>query len=100
MALNIDTPSATISASTTSARAAYPVPNTQFVRVLNDGAGIAFVASGDSTVTATTSNMFIHGNKSTIFEKNVNDTHMAVILATGTGNVYFAACSADELVGF
>ena len=100
MTVNINNPSATISATTTSARVAYPA-DTDFVRVLNDGAAVAWLRSGDSSVTAAAgTGQFLHQNKSTIFRRNRNDTHIAAVMVSGTGTIYISPVDADELMGF
>ena len=99
--LNIKTPFQVIATSTSSGRLAYSSPsNTQFVRVFNEGTVTIFVNSGDSTVTAASTNVPIGGGKSTILEKGVADTHFAAIAASGTPNIYFAAVTTKELEGF
>lgn len=101
MSLHVNAPSATITTSTTSARTAYPSSNNQFVRVLNSGTTVAYLKSGDSTVTATAGGgVFLNGGQNTIFQKGINDTHLAAILVSGTGVVYFQDISTDQLVGF
>lgn len=100
MTVHINNPSATISASTTSANVAYPVVS-EYVRVLNDAAAVAYLRSGSSSVTASAGNgQFLHGNKTTIFKRDRNDTHIAAILTIGTGTIYISPVDADELVGF
>lgn len=64
--------------------------------MLNPTSAIAFINSGDSTVTATTTNMFVASLGTLIFERDANDTNMAVILSTGTGTIYFAPVSKSE----
>jgi len=102
MAININTPSDVIAATTSTGRKAYPAqtPNAQFVRIFNDGATTAFVASGDSSVTATANNTPIGGGKSVILAKSEFDTHLAAIMASGTANIYYQAVGADYLTGF
>lgn len=101
MAIHVNAPSATISASTTSARVAYPIANQKYVRILNDATAVAYARSGDSTVLAAAgTGQFIHGNKSTIFYRDPNDTHIAVILVSGSGTVYIAPCENEEQLGF
>lgn len=101
MSLHVNAPSATITTSTTTARTAYPATNNQFVRVFNEGTTTAYFKTGDSTVTATAGGgTFLGGGKSAIFQKGLNDTHLAAILVSGTGVVYFQDVSTDELVGF
>ena len=101
MGLHVNTPSATISATTTSARTAYPTINTQFVRVFNEGTTTVYLKSGDSTVTATAGGaVFLGGGTSAIIERGITDTNLAAILVSGTATIYFQGCTADELVGF
>lgn len=101
MTMHINAPSAVIAATTSSASVAYPIGNQKFVRVLNDSAAVAYFRSGNSSVTAAAgTGQFVHGNKSTVFLHDPNDTHIAVILTAGTGNVYIAPCEADEQLGF
>ena len=101
MTIHINAPTATISSSTTSARVAYPSANKPYVRVLNDATTVAYFKSGDSTVTAAAGEgQFVHGSKSTVFRHDPNDTHIAVILVSGTGTVYIAPSEADEQLGF
>lgn len=100
MTVNINQPSATISATTTSARVAYPA-DSDFVRVLNDGTTVAYLRSGDSTVVAAAgTGQFLHGNKNTVFRRDRNHTHIAAIMVSGTGTIYISPVDADELVGF
>lgn len=100
MTININNPSATISASTTSASVAYPA-TTDFVRVLNDGTAVAWLRSGDSSVTASAGNgQFLHGNRNTVFRRDRNHTHIAAVLVSGTGTIYISPVDADELTGF
>lgn len=100
MATGINSSSQSISASTTTARTAYGEDNKQFVRVLNSTAAVAFLKSGNSAVVATANDTFLGAGKEAIFEKGINDTHLAAILSTGTGTVYFQAVSGQDLSGF
>jgi DNA-binding MurR/RpiR family transcriptional regulator len=101
MTIHINAPTATISATTTSASVAYPISNQMFVRVLNDAANVAYFRSGSSSVVAAAgTGQFVHGNKSTVFYHDPNDTHIAVILVSGTGTVYISPCEANEQLGF
>ena len=101
MVIHVNAPSATISATTTSANVAYPIANQKYVRILNDAAAVAYVRSGNSSVVAAAgTGQFIHGNKSTVFYHDPNDTHIAVILVSGTGTVYIAPCEGEEQLGF
>lgn len=96
MAQHVNSPSASISASTSSARTAYPASTLNGVEVVNIGTSPVFVASGDVTVAATSANRVVHPNWPRIFLRNPNDTHLAAITASGTATVYFTPCSADE----
>ncbi len=101
MAIHINAPTATISATTTSASVAYPIGGQKYVRVLNDATAVAYFRSGNSSVTAVAgSGQFVHGNKSTVFFHDPNDTHIAVILVSGTGTVYISPSEAEEQLGF
>lgn len=84
--------SASISATTTSARTAYPVLGNG-VAVYNSGSVVVFVASGDSTVTATTSGQFVAPGETVEFKHNPADTHLAAITASSTATVYFTDAS-------
>lgn len=82
-----------ISATTTSARAALTSPPAATglvqVRVHNAGANPAFVIFGDSTVVATTAHMPIPAGAVEVFTIQGNETHAAAIMATGTSTAYF-----------
>ena len=93
--LHINSKSASISGSTTTARAAYPAPNNNNgVRVYNAGSVGVFLKSGGSTVEATTSDNFLGAGETEIFERDPNDTHLAAITASSTATVYFSSTSA------
>ena len=101
MAVGINAPSETISATTTTARVAYPISGKKFVRVFNEGTTTVWLASGDSTITAVAkSGQFLPGGKSAVFQHNENDTHIAALMASGTATIYVSPCEANELVGF
>lgn len=89
MTSHANQPSTSISATTTSARAAYPVQGTG-VRVCNSGAVTIFVASGDSSIVATSASQPVLANSSVELKHNPTDTHLAAITASGTATVYFA----------
>lgn len=89
---NINIPSATISATTSTARTAYPVsgsPLKNTVFVYNAGSVPVFVTSGDSTVVATVAGSIVPPAQTRLFSKAVGDTHMAAITASSTATVYF-----------
>lgn len=82
-------PSATISATTASANAAYPTEGNG-VRVHNMGSVAIFVKSGDSNVVATTSSQFVPPTTTVELDRNPADTHLAAITASSTATVYFS----------
>ena len=89
--------SATISATTSSARTAYPNPsNFNGVGVYNSGTVVVFVKSGDSSVAATTSDQFVAPGEAVEFKRNSQDTHLAAITGSGTATVYFSAAQVIE----
>jgi hypothetical protein len=88
--------SATIAASTTSARAALPISSdalsgsrsqVRLLHVLGDTV-LAYIRFGDSTVTATTADLPIGNRFPEIFTIPDGATHVAVILSSGTGNFH------------
>lgn len=74
--------SATLPASTTSARIALPA-QTENVRLVNDGAGKVFVAFGDSSVVATVSDMVLIQNQPENFRVPRGASHVAAVTASG-----------------
>lgn len=97
MSISSKAVSSSFATSTTTANGAYPLSTSKYVRVLNMSTGALFVNSGNSSVTATTANQFIGPNITTILERDANDTHLAAILSTGTGTVYFTPCAQTEV---
>jgi len=89
MVAHVNTKSASISVSTSSARTAYPAGNRNGVTVYNAGAVPVFVKSGSSSVVATTTDQFVPAGYFRTFEKNPTDTHLAAIAASDTSTVYF-----------
>lgn len=87
--INVNSPSASISGSTSSARTAYPTGAGSRVTVYNSGSVAVFVKSGDVTVTAAATNQFVPAGQMRVFERNPNDTHLAAITASSTATVYF-----------
>lgn len=81
--------SASISGTTSSARTAYPAGSYGEVEVYNTGTVPVFLASGDSTVAATTSGTFLAGGQSRTFARDPKHTHLAAITASSTATVYF-----------
>ncbi|CAB5212625.1 hypothetical protein UFOVP191_3 [uncultured Caudovirales phage] len=90
MALNIHTPAAIISASTSTARIALPVGATgKFIRIVNGSAtSPVYVNAGDVTVNATTANVSIPAFGEKTFERDVYaDTYVAALLDSGTAKI-------------
>lgn len=91
---------ANIAATTTSANVALPIPSNGVgerpqVRIYNSSSSVAFIAFGDSSVTAAAATGIpVHSNATDIPEKFTvpfGATHVACILATGSGTVYFTS---------
>lgn len=83
--MHINAPETAISATTTSARAAYGVAGTRFLSIINLSATDFYVKSGNSTIEATTSDTLIPAYSGQwTFEKDLADTHLAFITAAGT----------------
>lgn len=80
---------ATLAAGTTAARVAID-PNSSQVRVVNDGAGTAFIAFGDVTVTATTSRLPVRSGATEVFTKGAAG-YVSAITVSGTANLYFTS---------
>lgn len=78
-----------ISASTSSASQAINAPGATTVRICNTTNAVAYVRSGDSTVSATANDTPILAGTVEVFAINPGDTHVAAILASGTGTVNF-----------
>ncbi len=89
--IKINTPTVSISATTSSARSAYSNGSYAEVLIYNTGTVPVFVQSGDSTVAATTSSTVVPAGTNAIYLRNPNDTHLAAITASGTATVYFNA---------
>lgn len=97
MVAHVNTPSASIAGTTSSARTAYPAACTQNgVIVYNAGAVPIFVKSGDVTVVATLTDNFVPAGSYRLFEHNINDTHLAAITASSTATVYFSTMDSQS----
>lgn len=95
--LHVNQPSASISASTSSARTAYPADSRKNgVRVYNAGSVAVFVKSGDSSVAATTAGQPVLPGQDREFIRDPKDTHLAAITASSTATVYFSPCSVHQ----
>jgi hypothetical protein len=80
-----------ISATTTSARAAFGSfgdPRSRVIRVHNAGSATVFYTTGDVSVAATTSNMPIPSGAVETLRVPPSHTNWAVITASGTATVY------------
>lgn len=91
MALSAKITGASISASTSSARTAYPAVNDNkcLWRVYNPTTAVAFVRSGDSSVAATTTDRMIGAGSTIVIIRDPVDTNLAAILSASTGTIYF-----------
>lgn len=79
--INANTVSLAVTSTTGSV--AYGV-SSDFVRIVNLGSTTAYIRSGDSTVTATTSHLAIAGGAIEVFRRDWKDTHFAAITSSGT----------------
>lgn len=80
---------ALLAAGTTSGRVALD-PNSNAVRVVNDGTVTAFLQFGDVMAAATVTKMPIKAGTTEVFTKGAA-THVAAITASGTANLYFTS---------
>lgn len=97
MAQHINTPTVQLACTTTSARIQLPLSSLNGVEIVNLGTAPAFVASGDSTVTASaTANRVVHPNWPRIFARKPDDQFVAGITGSGTATLVITPCSADE----
>jgi hypothetical protein len=69
------------------ARATAGAPLNQVVRIANTGSAAAFVALGDSTVTAATTDLALSPNTVVILAVNPLMTHVAAITASSTAQL-------------
>jgi len=98
MAIDIHTPAVAISASTVTASGVLPLSPSSFVRVTNGSTSLAYVNGGGSGVTATSANIALAPSRELILSRNPNtDTHVAVLLVTGTGIVSASPVSQSEV---
>lgn len=80
----------TQAATTSSAGAALPRAKDQTCVIYNATAGIAFCKVGAGAQTATAADYPVPAGGHRTIQLRESDTHAAVILSTGTGNVYFS----------
>lgn len=91
MALSAKAISATISATTSSSRTAYPVSGNVYYRVYNSGTVPVYIRSGDSSVAATNTDQFVPSGSTIVIIRDVADTNLAALASSTTATVYFAA---------
>lgn len=96
MAISAKSVSTVISASTSSASAAIPSSGANYIRVVNPTTALCYVATGGSSVTATNANIAVGVYSTAIFALGVGDTHVAVLLSTGTGSIPVSRCEQSE----
>ncbi len=82
-----------ISASTTTASSALPASSDNFIRVVNPTTALCYVNSGGSGVAATNANQAVGAYSTEVFQIGETDTHVAVLLSTGTGTVSVSKCA-------
>ena len=93
MTSQVNTPSVSIAATTTTANAVLPVANSTGLRVVNTGTVPVFVSTGGASVTATTSNICVGAGETVELVKKADDIRVACITASGTATVYFNNCN-------
>lgn len=85
-----DSSTGSISVTTSSASVAIPTSNGNQVRIVNESTDtIAYIAFGDSSVTAATTDMPILASTAEAF--TVSGTHVAAITASGTATIKVTA---------
>lgn len=90
MADHVNKNSITVAATTTSAANAYGVNGEgNGVWVYNSGSVAVHVKSGASTVAAATTDNVIPAGQARTFQRDPNDTHLAIRTASSTATVYF-----------
>lgn len=94
--MDINTLVTNVSASTTTAGGEIALKGATTVAVANHTSGIAYIASGYSTVTATTSLVGVNAGQTESFSINPNHTNVAAILSAGTGTVQFRFSNGGE----
>lgn len=84
MPISVYAPSITLSVTTSSQSAALPAGNSNGIRVVNSGTGLAYVVTGTGTVTATATNAPIGPNSTDVFECKEDDTAIGYIGAASS----------------
>lgn len=97
MVAHVNSPSATIAGTASSARTAYPAGCTQNgVYVYNSGTIPIYVKSGDATVVAAAGDGIVPAASARLFQRNVKDTHLAAITTSSTATVYFSTMDSQS----
>lgn len=91
----INAPTATLAVTTSSARVAYGAGNTSYIVVSNDGGVSIFCKSGNSSVTAATTDTAIIAGSIQSYMKSPVDTHMACIAGSGSSTAYIQTGSGE-----
>jgi len=97
MTFSTKTISTAISASTTSASAAIPSTGAQFIRVVNPTTALCYVATGAGSATATAANIAVGAYSTEVLQIATGDTHVAVLLSTGTGTIPVSRCTQSSV---
>lgn len=98
MSDHVNTTSITFATSTSSASGV--VPNAlgkSYVRVANVSSGIAYIATGAGSATATATGQYLLANTSNTFEKPTDHDTVAMILSAGTGSCVASVGSGTSL---
>lgn len=96
MTISVYQPTATIAATTSSARTAYPSSEGGFVWVYNSGSIPIYVNSGDGTVVAAAGNQVVPANSARTFYRKPSDTNLAALATSTTATVYFHLASSND----
>lgn len=97
MAFSSKTVSVAISASTSSASSAIPSTGASFIRVVNPTTALCYVATGAGSATATAANIAVGAYSTVVLEIPQSDTHVAVLLSTGTGTIAVSRSTQSEV---
>lgn len=97
MAIGINTPSVTVSASTTSAQGTLAAGSGKYVRVTNGSATSPVYVNAGTSPTATNANVSLAPFESRTFERDPNvDVKVAALLFSGTAPITFTVTGEDE----
>ena len=81
--MDVNSPTASRAVTDSTARVAYAATGTDHLIIVNIGSNVAYVLSGDSTVTAALTDTAIPGGVVMSFRKTAAHTHIAAIAASG-----------------